>query len=269
MAAAGCGPRQISPERKWLRDDLPERFDDRDWAVVLRENVRDSLVDYEHLAAHNDALERFLAYVSVVGPFTTPDQFRTSQERAAFWINCYNALALRFVLAQYPTESVYPLVGPNLEYDFAFPVDGQRMTLHDIEVRALRDSHDDMRVLFCLCAAAMGCPPLQNEPFRGEDLPRRLRLTAQEAMANPNIVRRDDLNQRLLLWYPLLTREADFIRYYERTKAASGATLINVLLDLAAPRQRRLIHSAADYELGVIPFDRRLNNWTAPPKLHE
>jgi hypothetical protein len=266
LAASGCGPRRIAPDMKLLRDELPERFDDRDWAFVLRENVRDDLVDYEHLAEHRAPLERFLAYVSVVGPFTTPNQFRTDQERTAFWINCYNALALRFVLEQYPTDTVYPLVGPNIEYDFSFPVDGQPMTLHDIEVRALRDSHDDMRLLFCLCAAAKGCPPLEAQPFRGEDLPRRLHVAAEQAMANPNIVRRDDENQRLLVWYPLLTRETAFIRYYERSKATSGAGLITVLLDFAAPEQRRMLNAAIDYELGAIPFDHSLNRWEPPQK---
>jgi len=269
LIAGGCGPRRLAPDMKLMRENLPDRFDDRDWAVVLRENVRDNLVDYDHLQDHRAPLERFLAYISVVGPFKTPPQFRTSQERTAYWINCYNALVLRFVLEQYPTETAYPVVGPNLEYDFAFPVDGQPMTLHDVEVRALRDSQEDVRVLFCLCAAAKGCPPLQAEPFRGPDLPRRLRLAAQQAMADPNIVRRDDVDQRLLVWMTLLTRQAEFIRYYERTKATTGATLINVLLDFADPQTRRLIHSAEDYDLGVIPFDRRLNRWEPPPKVDE
>lgn len=212
----GCGPTLIRPDPAMRRTDYPDRFDVRDFAVVVRENVRGNLVDYRHLAAHPAALERFLAYISEVGPLSKPNQFRTPQERTAYWINVYNAVALRFVLKQYPTDTVYPLVGPSFEYDFAFPVDGRDMTLHDIEVRALRDSREDMRVLFALCSAAVGSPPLENQPFYGADLSRRLALTARNAMSNPHIVRRDDETQSLLVWWPMLARRDEFIRDYER-----------------------------------------------------
>lgn len=256
-----CGPITLRPDPSYRRREYPEAFDDRDWAVVLRENVRDGLVDYEHLKANGRALERFLVYISEVGPFTTPQQFRTPQERTAFWINAYNALVLRFVLEEWPTDTVYPLVGPSLEYDFAFPVDGRPMTLHDIEVRALRDSRDDIRVLFCLCKGAKGSPPLQDEPFRGADLPRRLTQTARDAMADRKLVRRNDEDQRLLLWRELLAREDEFIRYYERQQPSTGATLLNVLLYFSDADERRYLNAAVDYDMAVLPFDRALNRW--------
>lgn len=269
LVLAGCGPTLIRPDPSMRRADYPDRFDVRDFAVVVRENVRDNLVDYQHLKAHPDALERFLAYVSEVGPLSKPNQFRTPQERTAYWINAYNAAALRFVLQQYPTDTVYPLVGPSFEYDFAFPVDGRPMTLHDIEVRAFRDSREDVRVLFALCAAARGCPPLQNEPFYGADLPRRMALTARLAMANRNLVRRDDSAQMLLVWWPMLARRDEFIRFYERRNATHGATLLNVLLDFSGQQERLFLQSAIDYDIGAISFDRRLNDTNLPSKVEK
>lgn len=267
LLITACGPKVIHPDTSMRRDSYPDRFDVRDWAIVVRENVRENLVDYTHLAAYPAPLERFLVYISEVGPLSEPDQFRTPQERTAYWINVYNAVALRFVLQQFPTDSVYPLVGPSFEYDFAFPVDGRPMTLHDIEVRALRDSREDVRVLLAMCAAARGAPPLQNQPFYGADLSRRLSVTARDMMANPNIVRRDDAGQMLLVWWPMLARSDEFIRFYERRQATHGATLLNVLLDFSGRQERMYLQAAVDYDIGPIPFDRALNNWKPPSKV--
>ncbi|UCG32258.1 MAG: DUF547 domain-containing protein [Phycisphaerales bacterium] len=239
----------------------PAAWDYRDWATVLRENVRDDLIDYEHLKGHREPLERFYGAVSVAGPQSTPELFKSPPDRAAYWINVYNALVLRAVLERYPTESIYGLQDPALETDFRFRVDRRLMSLLAVKKELEEISRNDPRVMFCLCAAARGCPPLAAEPYHGFDLERRLRETARLAVNNNDLVRIDHMNRRLLVWLDLFSRKEELIARYERRYRTHGATLLTVLNTYADSRRRGELATSRGYKVEPLPFDRRLNIW--------
>jgi hypothetical protein len=251
----------IVPSAEYVPTEEPKDWDYRDWATVLRENVRDGLVDYGHLNEHREALERFYGAVSVVGPQTTPNLISTPPDQGAYWINVYNALVLRAVLDRYPTETMYGLQDPALETAFMFRVDGRLMNLLAVRKELEEVSRNDPRVMFCLCAAARGCPPLAPDPFHGFDLERRLRETARQAVSNNDLVRIDNVNRRLLVWLDLFSRRQELIERYERRYRTHGATLLTVLNTYADSRRRAELATARGYKVEPLPFDRRLNAW--------
>ena len=265
VSATGCAVITLRPTPADVPREPPATWDYRDWAAVLRENVRDGLVDYEHLQNHREPLDRFLGKLSVAGPGTRPELFKTRGDRAAFWINAYNALVLRFVLERYPAETMYGLSDPALEADYQFPVDGQMSNLQRIKERINEVCQNDTRVMFCLCAAARGAPPLADEPYYGYDLERRLRETARAAVNNGNIVRIDHVNRKLLVWLDLFSAQQEIIARYERRYRTHGAALLTVLNTFADSPRRVELSAARGYKVEPIPFDRTLNLWKPAP----
>jgi hypothetical protein len=261
LLQGGCSTMALAP----ARDDLPEkrstRWDPRDWATVLRENVREGRVDYQHLATHRRPLDLYLGRTSKEGPGSTPDLFPTRSDRIAYWINAYNALALRFVLEQYPTDSVYKLGVKDFLAGYRFPVDGAPRSLAEIRGLLMEEVRGDVRVVFCLCAAARGAPALADLPYTGFDLERRLDEAARRAMENEAIIRIDNLNAQLLISLDIFTRQQEFIEYYQRRYRTGNATLLQVLNSFAGPRRRSDLAAARGYPIVALPFDRVLNDW--------
>ena len=259
---AGCESQFLDPKLELIPKAVPQAFDDGDWATVLRENVKGGRVDYTHLAGHRAALDRFVALISVVGPATTPNLFVSNNAKLAYWINAYNALVLYAVLDVYPASTMYDLALPRLEQDVHFRVDGATGTLRQIRARADDASGNNPYILFTLCGAARGSPPLSEQPYRAETLDAQLTRHVRRAIENNNLVRVDHEGMRLLLSVDILAARQRLIAHQMRQTGARGATILSVLLSVApSPQRRRLLNRAVGYRLGTIPFDRRLNNW--------
>lgn len=87
-------------------------------------------------------------------------------EQRAYWINLYNALTVKLVLDHYPVKSIRdigPLWGPWGKKRIR--VEGERLSLNDIEHRILRPIWRDPRIHYAVNCAAIGCPNLQKQAF--------------------------------------------------------------------------------------------------------
>jgi hypothetical protein len=261
---AGCVVPTVLPRQDLVPAKAPDRFDDSDWAEALRRYVRGGMVDYVGLAKDRQPLERFIALISVVGPTTTPHLFETRQERLCYWINAYNAVAVRVVMERWPTQTIYDPLLPPVEQGYWFKVDGQVTNLYQIRQRAVEDSAGDVRVLFTMCGAARGWPGLASMPYRPVMLEQQLRAAAVEAVGSPALVRVDHEQQALLVAQVIFTNQKAFLEWYQRRYGAAGATLLNALLALAEELDRQRLNAATGYETRMLPFDRALNVWVGP-----
>ncbi len=262
--SAGCVPAAVDLfEVTDAPTTIPAAFDDRDWAAVLRENVKDGLVDYRHLQEHPEPLDRFLATLAIVGPERTPNLFPSRSARLAYYLNVYNAGVLRAVLHAEIPATMHDVRRRSLERGYRLLIDGRPRTLADLRRLARTESLGDARVEFGLCDAAQGSPPLRQQPFRQAILEDQLRQVAREAMDNPQMVSIDHQQERLQVSVAIQQREKEFLDFYRRQTGVSSPTLSNVLLHMAGRMRREWLATAAGYERGVIPFDRSLNRW--PP----
>ena len=235
--------------------------------MVLRDNVRYGLVDYEALARSREPLERYYALLSVTGPSRTAEQFPSHAHTTAYYLNAYNALVLCAVLERYPVTTMYDLSMPRLEYEYTFTLDGQPCTLAKVEAKLLEQSNGDVRTLLATSRAAMGTPRLANEPFRPQTLDAQLAQAAADALANPDLLRIDHVTRTILVWQLLLHREGEFVEFWKQRRRVRAAYLFNVLADLASPEGRRALQGAVGYNFEPMPFDRTLNRWS--PKAGE
>ncbi len=162
------------------------------WGVLLQDHVDESgLVDYRALG-RDGRFQEYLGYLEN----TDPASFANDKARLAFWINAYNALAIRGVLRTLPERpsdwagySVLDVVVPGVEQKgkgffrgLRFVVGKREYTLDAIEqavllqrpswvakdegfYRSVGMTSPDARIHFALVCCAKGCPVLRREPY--------------------------------------------------------------------------------------------------------
>jgi hypothetical protein len=112
-------------------------------------------------------------------------------EQRAFWINLYNALVARLIIDHYPVKSILDInISPGLfsEGPWGVPlvkVEGEDISLDDIEHRILRPAWNDERVHYALNCAALGCPNLQDEAYTAKNTNRLLEKAARDYINDP------------------------------------------------------------------------------------
>ncbi len=177
-----------------MAEEKRRAFSYSDYADVLKNYVDDAgMVNYKKLKARPEKLEAFIAAMSRLDT-SSYDRWK-EKEQIAFWLNAYNALTLKAIIDNYPIKSsffrsrVWPknsiLQIPGVWDKITFRVTGQNLTLGHIEDKILRVKFDEPRIHMALVCAAMGCPPLRNEPYTGEKLDEQLDDQTRRFLTNP------------------------------------------------------------------------------------
>ena len=141
-------------------------------------------------ASDREALDRSIANLADL-PI---DEYNKS-EQLAYWINLYNALTVKVVLAHYPVESIREIdISPGLfangPWDKSLiTVAGEALTLNDIEHRILRPIWQDPRIHYAVNCASVGCPNLQKTPFTGKNFDELLDGAARDYVNSSHGVR--------------------------------------------------------------------------------
>ncbi len=111
-------------------------------------------------------------------------------EQMALWINLYNALTVKVVLDRYPVESIQR-IGISPGWFSIGPwgrklvrVEGEQVSLDDIEHRILRPIWRDPRIHYVVNCAAIGCPDLARLAYTGARLEAMLEAAASGHINN-------------------------------------------------------------------------------------
>lgn len=128
------------------------------------------------------------AYVAELADLPISSYART--EQFAYWVNLYNALTVKIVLDHYPVKSIRDI---DLSSDLfsggpwkrkLVQVEGQGVSLDDIEHRILRPIWKDPRIHYVLNCASIGCPNLQALAFSAQGSQRLLDMAARDYVNN-------------------------------------------------------------------------------------
>lgn len=199
LATAGC-------ERGQPDDALARQFDTetrdgpaidhRAWQQVLNDYLVPAYgglnrVDYAALAADGTAaLDGYIEAMAAVDPSA-----HSRAEQMAYWINVYNALTVRRMVADWPVDTILDVgdgaIGRGPWGEPAITVRGTTLSLDDIEHRILRVVWREPRVHFAVNCASVGCPDLQPIVFTGANLEAQLTLGARNYLASARGVVRD------------------------------------------------------------------------------
>jgi hypothetical protein len=147
-------------------------IDHSEWDAFLAANLVSNADGVNRIAyakvseADRRGLDNYLSALSAVriGDFSRDEQ-------RAYWINLYNALTVDVVLEHYPVDSIRDIsispgffsVGPWGKK--LIRVDGEELSLDDIEHRILRPIWKDPRIHYAVNCAALGCPKLMGVAF--------------------------------------------------------------------------------------------------------
>lgn len=146
-------------------------------AGALREFVQGGVVDYAGLHGRPDALGSYFRAVAAV--CRADYDAWPEPARLAFWIDVYNAGAIRIVLDHWPVQSIRAIgLLPMAAFRAAFiRVPGlfdHALSLDEVENEILRKRFRDPRVHFAIVCASKSCPRLRDQPYRGSALDRQL-----------------------------------------------------------------------------------------------
>ena len=174
----------------------------------------------------------------------------------AYWINLYNAVTIHLVLSHYPVESIRDIkltdrwlsIGPWDEK--LVSVEGEALSLNDIEHRILRPIWRDPRIHYAVNCASVGCPNLAKTAYAGSDIDLSLDDAARAYINSERGVKihRERLSvSKIYDWFV-----ADF-----------GSSANSVLAHLALYAEDNLAADLARIgKLHGQHYDWRLNEWS-------
>lgn len=187
-----------------------QRIDHRLWESILAAAIdpdqpkRNMALDYGTLGP--GAHEALLSYVNWLEDM--PVSSLNRDEQLAYWLNFYNAASLSFVTGEFArlvrkrrfqsrstsakgstgairlrVKSFY--MGKKSPWaEKRFTVEGERLSLNDIEHRILYPLWDNPQVTYGLSCPARSCPPLPATAFTGEQVAAQLARAAAWGSAN-------------------------------------------------------------------------------------
>ncbi len=213
---------------------------------LLKNYVNDrGLVNYtawKQTAADLSALD---GYLNQFAP--KPENPATGNEKAASLVNAYNAFVLRWILSNYPTESIQ-----QLKDSFTAKrneVGGRKVSLDNIEHGTLRPliGYRAHAVLVC---AARSCPPLQRFAYAADN------FDEQDDRAYRAWLAREDLNK--FLPGEKRVEISNIFKWFKKDFARAGG--IPKIVGRYAPQPVREFAASGNYEIKYLPYNWGLND---------
>jgi hypothetical protein len=253
LALMGASCETVRPNVK-AQSDVPSagKFPHGIFGRFLEKVVKDGLVDYAGASVEEAQLEEYLAEVARVSPETHPHLFPTEPDRLAYWINAYNACAIRGVLRFNRPQSLKE-IAHKFDAETKYVFGGRELSLNQIQSLAWR-RFTDARVHFALVKGRRGGPPLAKDPWDASDLDDRLDAAAKAFVVDPHNVDWKAPSLKAGLSHVILDFRADFER--EVPSTVSGDPRLVGSVNRWRPRTDK-INATTVYP---IPLDERLND---------
>lgn len=217
---------------------------------VVTDSTGLNRVKYDRVTdADTKALHAYIVNLRMV-----PVDKLNKEEQMAYWINVYNALTIRLILEFYPVKTIQDIdlgsgffsSGPWDEK--LFKIDGELISLNDVEHRILRPIWKDPRIHYAVNCASVGCPNLQNLAFTSANLEALLDQGARSYInSNRNISFRDGklVASKIYSWF-----QEDF-GGSEQAVLAHMRTYANVGVKTILERVTGIYDYAYDWELNI------------------
>lgn len=204
-AHAGAAPKaELWPRWEAHNPGNTAQLDHGAWAAFLKEYLvpggprKVNLVDYAAVTSQDKRkLDSYVQRLedTDVSALSRPEQF-------AYWVNLYNAVTVQLILDHYPVDSIRDIKlgglfssGPWKEK--LLEIEGESVSLDDVEHRILRPIWQDPRIHYAVNCASIGCPNLQPVPFTSDNAEELLNKGAKAYINSDRGV--DDRNGRLFL----------------------------------------------------------------------
>ena len=254
-----------------VKGEAVKGFSCDDFASALKYVDDQGMVDYKGLKSNRARLDGFCRLVADL----KTDEFDkwNRQEQIAVWTNVYNAVTLKAIIDNYPIKAgllrslAYPKNSirqlPGVWDKWQFLVMGKRMTLNQVEHEVLRKQFKEPRIHVALVCAAMGCPPLRNEPYTGKKLDRQLDDQTRKFLSNGSKFRIDKTARKVYLSKIFQWFGQDFVESYTPAEGFGGhSESERAVLDFVSkyvPDEEADYLRSDKYETSYLDYDWALN----------
>ncbi|MDF1748420.1 MAG: DUF547 domain-containing protein [Alphaproteobacteria bacterium] len=229
------------PWKRWEKHDptATRSVDHNAWTDLLSQMVivdpGVNLVRYGDFdESTNQQLTDYLSMLQAV-----PVSGLNRNQQFAYWVNLYNAQTMRTVLDHLPITSIRDInISPGLFAEGPWgaklvTVEGQPLSLNDIEHRILRPIWQDSRIHYAVNCASIGCPDLQPRAFIAESLQEQLNGAAEVFINSQRAIQID--NGRLIV--------SSLYDWYYEDFGGTDASLLDHLKRYADPALRQRLQA--------------------------
>lgn len=261
--AVACAAYQAQEEqdsRPTTRPVPVEEFDHEhaQWTAILKKHVHGDKFDYAAVQKDPAALN---AYLSKLRGVTLAQLLGWNEkQRMAFWINTYNAHAVKLVSDNYPIESIRDL-GTLLnkvwnkkfiEMDALHPSGkDQHLSLDDVEHKILRPRFEDARVHAAVNCASDSCPPLRAEAFIAKRLDEQLDAQVRAWIADESR-NQFDLSEGKM-------RISEIFKWFKSDFVRDGESVEGWIAKYAPEKVASAIRNGADLDVSYLDYSWKLN----------
>ena len=167
------------------------------YAEILKTHVKRGRVAYK--AIEKNDLAKLDGYLVAVSKAALP---KGKKARIGFYVDAYNALVIRAVIAAGHPKSVLDVKGffDGKKYTVA----GRSQTLNDLEKKVLNPYAKDPRTHMVLVCGAVGCPILEGRPYVGSNIERRFARATKRYLKSKHGARVSDGSvglSKIFEWY--------------------------------------------------------------------
>lgn len=179
--------KQPSQAGRVLNDALVTRpFRHHVWQDILTHWVTSSgEVDFAKLRAFPRRLNEYLDQLASVSPDSDPSYFPTREDKAAYWINAHNAIALRIILDHYPVNSLAQV--QDLETNQRYKLGYRTYTLAQVRSKAISDRKYP-QTMFSLTNYSMDAPPILPQAYEGNNLKTLIRQALKATLSDKHLI---------------------------------------------------------------------------------
>jgi hypothetical protein len=225
---------------------VAQSVDQAPFDALLKTHVKNGVVDYP-------GFQDDPAFRPYLDALAKPAVHANNGERLAYYINAYNALAIEGILEGLSPSS---LLGQLRYFKLKdWPLDGQVISLYDLEHKVIRPLREP-RIHFAIVCASVSCPRLRSQAYSAAALERQLDEQARQFINDPSRNRFDGAMRTAYLSKIFEWFDEDF-------KAASGSTQKYLAQYVADPGIARDL-ATDGYKVESIPYDWNLNG--VPPR---
>lgn len=240
QSACSSAPRSFVPiEPIPLSEFSTQYFDE-----VLHTHVKDGVVNYPAIA-QDDRLQLFIWQLDRFNPSMLPSR----QHSLAFWINVYNAFAMKGILDGYSPQTVWGRYRYFIAHDYY--VGGRPINLYNLERDLLIPDFRDPRIHFAIVCASRSCPKLPSQVYSPDRLDQQLDDSARLFINDPAKNRFDSINR--------IAHLSQIFKWFEKDFAAHSGSLLNYVAQYVADPKIARELKANRYRVEFVDYDWALN----------
>jgi hypothetical protein len=228
----------------------PQEFSHEAFQGVLQDHVSDGIVKYPDVA-QDTRLHIYIEQLNRLDPNALP----TRADRLAFWINAYNAFAIKGILDGYSPRTK---IG---QYRYfigrEYMVGGESLNLNNLEKKILIQKFREPRIHFAIVCASQSCPKLRSWAYTSKQLEKQLNDSARRFI---NDTSKNYFDRKRRVAY--LSKIFDW--FTEDFMAHSGSITAYISQFVTDPVLANELRTTT-YEVEFLDYDWNLNG--IPPNL--